>query len=107
MSKDPIAPVLAYKHYPALERRLHKIMQYVLECLDKTAGAADSVVMNEYHNSLVADEANEDEKTKEEDDVVPQQQQQAPPQNEVQQNEALVPPPADDQNQGKAAALGA
>lgn len=103
MSKDPIAPVLAYKHYPALERRLHKIMQYVLECLDKTTGATDSVVMNEYHNSLIADEtANEDEKTKEDDDVVPPQQ---PDTNDVHQNEALMPPPANDHpdQKGKAA----
>ncbi|KAI6177679.1 Fam20C domain-containing protein [Aphelenchoides bicaudatus] len=84
MSKDPVAPVLAYKHYPALERRLHKIMQYLLECFDKTAGAAESVVMNEYHNALVAEEAANEDETKDDDTA----QQQAP-----QQEGAGVPPP--------------
>jgi hypothetical protein len=54
LSKDPVAPVLAYKHYPALERRLHKILEYVLECLDKKEGNVENVVLNEYHNRLVA-----------------------------------------------------
>ncbi|KAH7732197.1 Protein FAM20C precursor [Aphelenchoides avenae] len=54
LSKDPVAPVLAYKHYPALERRLYKIMKYVLECLDKKSGNVESVVLTEYHNRLVA-----------------------------------------------------
>jgi hypothetical protein len=36
--------VLAYKHYPALERRLHKIMGYVLECMDKQSGGLGSMV---------------------------------------------------------------
>lgn len=86
MSKDPVAPVLAYKHYPALERRLHKIMQYLLECLDKTAGAAEAVVMNEYHNSLVAEEAAAEDNDKDDDTV-----QQLPAN---QQDGALAPPPA-------------
>jgi hypothetical protein len=87
MSKDPIAPVLAYKHYPALERRLHKIMQYVLECLDKTPGGTESVIMNEFHNPSIPVQPVpvEDEKTKEEDDVVPHQ----PPDG---QDHVLIPP---------------
>jgi hypothetical protein len=86
MSKDPVAPVLAYKHYPALERRLHKIMQYLLECMDKTAGGIEAVVMNEYHNAQVADEAAVEDNDKSEDTV-----QQ--PGN--QQDGALAPPPAE------------
>ncbi|KAI6235183.1 Fam20C domain-containing protein [Aphelenchoides besseyi] len=61
LAKDPIAPVLAYKHYPALERRLHKIMQYVLECMDKTSEKAKGVVLNEYHNNMVEGEKPDDE----------------------------------------------
>lgn len=68
-------------------------MQYVLECLDKTAGAAESVVMNEYHNTLVADEKKEDDKTKEDDDTVAQQGNDP---NMGQQNEALMAPPANE-----------
>lgn len=100
MSKDPVAPVLAYKHYPALERRLHKIMQYVLECLDKTAGSPESVIMNEYHNSMMVEDNDHNEDEKDDDTV--QQNQNEPQQNhQAQQDGALAVPP---QNHVNAAA---
>uniref|UniRef100_A0AC34Q557 FAM20 C-terminal domain-containing protein n=1 Tax=Panagrolaimus sp. JU765 TaxID=591449 RepID=A0AC34Q557_9BILA len=52
LSKDPIAPVIAYKHYVALERRLHKVMKTILECLDSRK--VETVLITEYHNPKVA-----------------------------------------------------
>uniref|UniRef100_A0A7E4V719 Fam20C domain-containing protein n=1 Tax=Panagrellus redivivus TaxID=6233 RepID=A0A7E4V719_PANRE len=66
MSKDPITPVLAYKHYPALERRLSKIMKYILDCLDRQTGGPSKMIMNEYHNPSVANTGIEDEDDKDE-----------------------------------------
>ena len=69
LSKDPIFPVLAYKHYPALERRLHKIMGYVLECMDKQSGGLGSMVMSEFHNPLVPEPQPGEEVETEEDET--------------------------------------
>uniref|UniRef100_A0A0N5AEF9 Fam20C domain-containing protein n=1 Tax=Syphacia muris TaxID=451379 RepID=A0A0N5AEF9_9BILA len=51
MSADPVAPILAKKHYPALERRLHKILKYVEECFTRSNGPRN-VVIPEYHNEV-------------------------------------------------------
>ncbi|VDK43286.1 unnamed protein product [Anisakis simplex] len=52
MSNDPVAPILATKHYPAMERRLHSIMEYVDECIKKHPGGIKGVVMAEYHSNV-------------------------------------------------------
>ncbi|VDK60127.1 unnamed protein product [Gongylonema pulchrum] len=52
MSIDPLAPILAYKHYPALERRLHNVMVYIDECIQKSPSGPTGVVMPEYHNDV-------------------------------------------------------
>ncbi|TMS32659.1 hypothetical protein L596_000471 [Steinernema carpocapsae] len=67
LSKDPASPILAYKHYEALERRLHRIMEVIVECLDKKQGA-EAVVLAEYHNPQVAETAPGEEVEEEEDD---------------------------------------
>ncbi|CEF70981.1 Glycosaminoglycan xylosylkinase [Strongyloides ratti] len=54
MSQDPVQPILAYKHYPAMERRLNYIMNTILECLDKNSDNPANVIMAEYHNDSVA-----------------------------------------------------
>ncbi|KAI6240115.1 hypothetical protein M3Y99_00497300 [Aphelenchoides fujianensis] len=92
LSRDPIAPVLAYKHYPALERRLHKIMQYVLECLDKTPGKAEGMVLNEYHNSAVPDsqKAADDNTNENEEPPAPKLND---PLAAAAHNEGAIPPP--------------
>ncbi|VDO74539.1 unnamed protein product [Onchocerca flexuosa] len=53
MSKDPLAPILAYKHYPAMERRLHKIMFYIDKCIRENPDGPEGVIMAEYHNNEV------------------------------------------------------
>lgn len=50
MSQDPIQPILAYKHYPAIERRLNYVMKKILECLDNNNNNPDNVIMAEFHN---------------------------------------------------------
>jgi hypothetical protein len=55
MSGDPVAPILAQKHYRALERRLETVMKAILDCLDKTVdGDIESVIRAEHHNKDVA-----------------------------------------------------
>uniref|UniRef100_A0A0N5A307 Fam20C domain-containing protein n=1 Tax=Parastrongyloides trichosuri TaxID=131310 RepID=A0A0N5A307_PARTI len=54
MSLDPVQPILAYKHYPAMERRLDYIMKQILECLEKNIDTPENVVMAEFHNDHVA-----------------------------------------------------
>lgn len=44
-------------------------MEYLLECLDKTPGGAESVVMVEYHNPMVAQPENIDEPEEDEDET--------------------------------------
>ncbi|KAK0396700.1 hypothetical protein QR680_001819 [Steinernema hermaphroditum] len=56
LSKDPASPILAYKHYNAMERRLQRIMEVILECLDKKRDVS-AVIMAEYHNPQVAEPA--------------------------------------------------
>ncbi|PAV60955.1 hypothetical protein WR25_25791 [Diploscapter pachys] len=66
MAKDPVHPILAFKHYPAIERRLGKIVQYLLKCFD--SHAAEYVVMNEYHNpNLPMGNGDEEERSTEEE----------------------------------------
>ncbi|CAI4232161.1 unnamed protein product [Auanema sp. JU1783] len=48
LGKDPVAPILHKKHYPAIERRLHKVMSYIVECLQHNPFT--SVVIPEYDN---------------------------------------------------------
>ncbi|CAD5216541.1 unnamed protein product [Bursaphelenchus okinawaensis] len=72
LSKDPIAPVLAYKHYPAIERRLEKILQYTLTCLDEQN--AENVIMNEYHNPKVF-EFPVPKREEDDDETAPEQNQ--------------------------------
>lgn len=44
-------PVLAFKHYDAIERRMHKLMTYILECMDKLpSGEVIKIIQPEYHN---------------------------------------------------------
>ncbi len=64
MSADPVAPILASKHYPALERRLETTLRAVLKCLTD-APSADAVIRNSFENAAgVEDETNsEDEDT--------------------------------------------
>lgn len=72
MSEDPVAPILARKHYPALERRLHKVLTYVEQCITRAGGPAN-VVIPEYHNEKIklmqpavdGTEEDEDEQKKE------------------------------------------
>lgn len=72
LAKDPVAPILAYKHYPAMERRFHKIMVAILDCLDKSHGGVESVVMHEFHNRMIPEpETNnnaEEDESEEEDE---------------------------------------
>jgi glutamate racemase len=68
MSRDPVAPILAQKHYPAIERRLKKVLDYVVECLDNHSESIDSVVLNEFHNKNLAEDAQAPEETEEDDE---------------------------------------
>ncbi|KAL3095298.1 hypothetical protein niasHS_007397 [Heterodera schachtii] len=81
LSKDPVFPVIAFKHYAALERRLHKIMEYLLECMDKQNGDLTQMVVNEFHNPTVAEPLPGEESETEEDET----------------NDAPAGPPADQQ----------
>lgn len=68
MSEDPVAPILAAKHYPAMERRLHKIMKYIDECIKKHPDGAKGVVLVEYHNKEVPEDPAAEDGTEEDDD---------------------------------------
>ncbi|KHN84392.1 Extracellular serine/threonine protein kinase FAM20C [Toxocara canis] len=69
MSNDPVAPILATKHYPAMERRLHKIMSFVDRCISEHPDGVKGVVMAKYHNSMVSDDtALADEATEEDEE---------------------------------------
>ncbi|CAJ0955148.1 unnamed protein product, partial [Mesorhabditis belari] len=59
MFKDPVHPILAFKHYPALERRLHDVIKAIDGCLQKVSASA--MVMNHFHNSAVAEDQAEEE----------------------------------------------
>lgn len=51
LTKDPVMPVLAFKHYDALENRLHKLMKYILECIEKLPpNQIVQMFQPEYHN---------------------------------------------------------
>uniref|UniRef100_A0A8R1DW61 Fam20C domain-containing protein n=1 Tax=Caenorhabditis japonica TaxID=281687 RepID=A0A8R1DW61_CAEJA len=64
MSKDPAHPILAYKHYPAIERRLAKVMTYILECFESRK--VEEVLISEFHNLDVSDlEQNEEDQSEE------------------------------------------
>lgn len=52
MLADPIAPILAKKHYPAMERRLNNIMKYLDECISKMPNGVKDVILVEYHNPV-------------------------------------------------------
>uniref|UniRef100_A0A914HZI5 FAM20 C-terminal domain-containing protein n=1 Tax=Globodera rostochiensis TaxID=31243 RepID=A0A914HZI5_GLORO len=84
LSKDPVFPVLAFKHYAALERRLHKIMIYLLECMDKQNGDLNQMVVDEFHNPTVAEPLPGEEMETEEDET---------------NNDAPAAPPADQPQQ--------
>jgi len=80
--KDPVAPILAFKHYVAVERRLNKVMKYILECLD--SHKATDVFLSVYHNPSVPmpeQGTSDDEEEEKRDDQQPQQQ--PPPGNPV------------------------
>ncbi|CAI5454705.1 unnamed protein product [Caenorhabditis angaria] len=64
MSKDPAHPILAYKHYPAIERRLGKLMSYLADCFEKTP--ADQVLITEYHNPDIPEDNQDEEEPSEE-----------------------------------------
>ena len=82
MSKDPVSPILAFKHYVAMERRLQKVMKYILECLDSHKAA--EVFLTVYHNPSVPmpepGAADDEEDERKDDQQQQQQQQQQPPQ---------------------------
>ncbi|VDO45093.1 unnamed protein product [Haemonchus placei] len=65
LSKDPVAPILAYKHYVAIERRLDKLMSFLLECFKQKP--FERVVLTEFHNKNVAEGNVEEEEKSEED----------------------------------------
>lgn len=65
LSKDPVAPILAYKHYVAIERRLGKLMTFLLECFEQKP--FERLVIAEYHNANVPNENIEEEERSEED----------------------------------------
>jgi len=65
MSADPVAPILANKHYPALERRLETTMRTVLKCLSD-AESVESVIRTYYENP---DGTEDETKSQEEKDV--------------------------------------
>lgn len=50
LAKDPVAPVLAEKHYPALERRLEIILKEVYKCIQKSGGDYKKVLANTFYN---------------------------------------------------------
>ncbi|CAB3399258.1 unnamed protein product [Caenorhabditis bovis] len=64
MAKDPAHPILAYKHYPAIERRLHKLMSYLVQCFEQSP--ASEIIVPEFHNTDVTDN-DEDEKSEEDE----------------------------------------
>lgn len=66
MSADPVAPILANKHYPALERRLETTLRTVLKCLSE-AESPDSVIRTSFENPDGVD----DETKSEEDKAAP------------------------------------
>ncbi|CAD6185058.1 unnamed protein product [Caenorhabditis auriculariae] len=66
MSKDPVHPILAFKHYPAIERRLGKLVAYLLECFEKVP--ASQIVLPEFHNTNVPGDGVDEEEKSEEDE---------------------------------------
>lgn len=94
LSRDPSFPVLAFKHYTALERRLHKIMEYILECMDKQSDITN-MVLNEFHNPLVPAPIPGEDLESEDEDVDDTANQQ----NEAQPNQKQQPAPPEQQNQ--------
>lgn len=95
LSKDPVHPVLAFKHYTAIERRMHKLMKYVLECMDKQSDL-QNMIITEFHNPKIPElmPGEETEEDESEDDPPPPLPNQLPPQN----NQVVNAPPMD---QGK------
>nr|CAD2198199.1 unnamed protein product [Meloidogyne enterolobii] len=91
LSKDPAFPILAFKHYTALERRLHKMMVYILECMDKQSDITN-MVRNEFHNpsvpapipgeNLESEDEDEDDTANQQNEVQPNQKQPAPPEQQ-------------------------
>ncbi|KAF8355195.1 famk-1 [Pristionchus pacificus] len=77
MSKDPVFPILAYKHYPALERRLGIIMEALAKCLDDNG--AKAVVMSVFHNPKVPETDPNDYVEEEESGDTKQAPQQVQP----------------------------
>ncbi|VDN54231.1 unnamed protein product [Dracunculus medinensis] len=57
MSADPVKPILATKHYSALERRLYKIMLAIDECVKQQKNGIKDVVMAEYHSDEILENA--------------------------------------------------
>jgi hypothetical protein len=55
MSRDPVAPLLAPKHYVAIERRLVKILRAVHACILNATNVQD-VIRNRFDNPNVATE---------------------------------------------------
>ncbi|VDD92634.1 unnamed protein product [Enterobius vermicularis] len=67
MAADPVSPILAQKHYPALERRLYKVLKYVEECIIRYRDPS-RVIMPEYHNEAVKSAAAADGTEEDEDE---------------------------------------
>ncbi|EYC43827.1 hypothetical protein Y032_0479g2208 [Ancylostoma ceylanicum] len=65
LSKDPVAPILAYKHYVAIERRLGKLMRFILECFEQKS--VERILITEFHNTNVPEANVEEEERSEED----------------------------------------
>ncbi|CAJ0583398.1 unnamed protein product, partial [Mesorhabditis spiculigera] len=76
LSRDPAHPILAFKHYPALERRLHDVMMAIDGCLKKVPASA--MVVNDYHNHEVEDtQAEEDSKSEDTEPAADPNRQEA------------------------------
>ncbi|ETN86936.1 hypothetical protein NECAME_05782 [Necator americanus] len=63
--KDPVAPILAYKHYVAIERRLGKLMEFILECFKQKP--VERILITEFHNANVPEANVEEEERSEEE----------------------------------------
>lgn len=65
LSADPISPVLADKHYVAIERRLEKILLQIQHCIETKHNYAKVLVYNYFDAKVPADAVDKDD---EEDD---------------------------------------
>lgn len=59
MAKDPVAPILADKFFPAIERRLETILRRMSTCIE--ARGVGSVIRTFYYNPKAAIEEEDEE----------------------------------------------